>query len=68
MNNATLEIKNLTPEEVKINLEFCSRCDKKVSQGWHFEDDFLCNSCTSYLEARAESLVDSEIEQSLLGN
>lgn len=70
MLSRKLEIKNETPNEVnlEINKNLCLRCEEPVINGMPYEDGFYCNSCAGYLEARAESIVDGEIEQELLGN
>ena len=54
-----LTIKNNTPKEEKINLEFCERCDEKVNKGLAYNDTFYCWSCIGYLEVKAESLSDN---------
>ena len=65
-----LKIKNLSPEEesVEINKNLCLRCEEPVINGIPYEDGFYCDSCAGYLEARAEDIVDAEIEQELLNN
>ena len=68
MLSRKLEIKNLSPEEenVEINKNLCLRCESPVINGIPYEDGFYCNSCAGYLESRAESMIDAEIERELI--
>lgn len=49
-------------DEKKLDLEFCARCDVKTNQGRWWNDEFYCESCVSYYEAKADNMADLEIE------
>lgn len=48
--------------EIKLDMEFCQRCDIKTNQGRWLNDEFYCESCVGYYESRAESIVDLQVD------